>query len=425
MAETDYSKIIHLLNVDDLCCLTKVLRDFRQSMRDENITAAINNLVGKNCDDDHNDGSLGELVNVLKQHNRLMCGLDKNCRERLCKDKRKKLEGDEKPVSQTVCGKCCDDEDCCQSCRVTLVDLLEDLKRINESRLTVSTFHKDLVNLVETCICYYNNYCSQPCLPQCDEMYKNIMYLIKLCVEDCGCKEEKDKNCCGCKPDSEVYPIVMIIYLSLFTSGNLSKYVELYCLCCEDGDDQATKPKCETFSVAFCDKHVNNFCKKNETVSGTICDVEIPGLCKDAHVNVNFQGVTVSCNDATTVTSSGYGVLKDSKGRAFGTVYGTVIGTLKSCGDDEKLTGIFSGTVIEFKNEDPCDVVRNPYVDAQTGLQTLFNLINDINVQNMIEILGGSIGSLGRRVLHNQKNVQNERIFRDHSKKYITNKNVN
>src|SRR4051794_31886937 len=79
-SESNSSKMTDLANMGDLCCLTKVLADFRLSMRAENkaIVEAVDKLLGQVCDEEY-AGSLGALIKVLKQHKRLLCSLNKNC----------------------------------------------------------------------------------------------------------------------------------------------------------------------------------------------------------------------------------------------------------------------------------------------------------------------------------------------------------
>jgi hypothetical protein len=272
--EADCSKMTDLTNMGDLCCLSKVLADFRCSMKTENkcIVEAIDKLIGQPCDDQYG-GSLGALVAVLKQHKRLLCTLDKECEDD---------DGDKKKCCLTLCN-CFEDDDCCPSCKVTLLDLLDDFKKMQESHNLVFAFHKDLTYLLEAIFHYYGKKTEkQPCLPQCDEMFKYIMYLVKLCLVDKCCKREKKECVCKvCKPDPKTYPIVVVIFLSLYFGNKLQKYVELYCCCCVNkGLGNCDKGNCETISVSFCK---NKFDDKNhgDGVVGQIKCVELFNACNE------------------------------------------------------------------------------------------------------------------------------------------------
>ena len=415
--ETDYSKMTDLTNMGDLCCLSKVLSDFRCSMKIENkcIVEAIDKLIGQVCDDQYG-GSLGALVKVLKQHKQLLCTLNKECED----DCDYKYENDKK-CCLSLCN-CFDDDECCPSCRPTLLDLLDDFKRMHDSHNLIFTFHKDLTFLLEAIFHYY---CKkgekQPCLPQCDEMFRYIMYLVKLCLSEKCCKRDKKEECvCKvCKPDPKTYPIVILIFLSLYFGNKLQKYVELYCCCCVNkGLGTCEKGQCETVSVSFCKNKFDDVKNCSDCVCGVIKCVEIFDSCNECigHTDLTVTGTTCSNDDKHTFTANASGVVKH-KDCIVGTVTGTVFGTLCDC----HATGILTGFLIELKAKDPCKTARNPYNDAQKGILAIFRLLDKINIEKMLEILGDNMGSLTKRLLVSSKDKFEEDChvqYKDHSKKY-------
>lgn len=442
--EFNYCKMTDLTNMGDLCCLFKVFRDFRLSMKDESrsIIEALDKLIGRVADEEH-AGSLGVLIKVLKQHKRLLCSLRKNCRE----DHSRREDGsfddsfidnfdggffDRNECCLSLCS-CCDDEECCPSCRVTLIDLLVDFKRLNDSRHLLFAFHKDLTCLLEAIFNYYGNKgcCSEPCLPRCDEMFRYVMYLIKLCLGEKCCKrddehreeERRARVCKACKPDPHIFPIVIVIFLSLYFGDRLRKYVELYCCCCINrGSASCSKSNHEDISVSFNKKDFTFKLNEDHSLSGIIRNVEIFDAFNECRgrVDVTVAGTHGFTDDKNTFTSSASGVVKDRKDCIIGTIFGSVIGTF--CDSDHYASGILCGTVVELKQRDNCFSGRNPYDDIQHGILVIIRLLDKINIEKMIEVLGDGIGGLGKRLLHHRKDqdkfVEHYNPYRDHSKKY-------
>ena len=418
--ENDFCKMTDLTNMGDLCCLTKVLADFRLSMKGENkvIVEAVDKLLGQVCDEEH-AGSLGALIKVLKQHNKLLCSLNKKCDDDSDSEK-----------------KCClslsydDDSDCCSSCTVTLVDLLDDFKRLNDSRNLIFAFHKDLTYLLESIFNYYGRKaCQQPCLPQCDEMFKYIMYLTKLSLGDNCCKYKGKATtgvCKVCKPDANIYPIVIVIFLSLYFGNKLQKYVELYCCCCVNkGQGSCGKSNCENISVSFTKNKFSGLKICDGQISGTIKCVELfdsSNECKGI-ADITVTGTCGSSDEKHTFTGSAAGIVKNEKGCISGTLFGSVIGTFSH--SECYASGILCGITVELKQKDPCKTVRNPYTDAQPGIIQIFKLLEKINIEKMIEILGDGIAGLGKRLLHQKQDKYQAHecynAYKDHSKKYRNN----
>jgi len=390
------------------CCLTKVLADFRLCMKAENkmIVDAVDKLLGQVCDEEHS-GSLGALIKVLKQHKRLLCSLNKNCDDDCGRSKNDNyIYEEEKKCCLSLCS-CNDDEDCCPSCKITLIDLLDDFKRLNDSRNLVSTFHKNLTELLEAIFHYYGHKgCKQPCLPQCNEMFKYIMYLIKLCLGDNCCKNKGKKPavCKVCKPDSNIYPIVIVIFLSLYFGNKLQKYVELYCCCCiNNGQSSCAKSNCENISISFTKNKVSGLKIYESQISGTIKSVEIFDSfneCKGI-ADITVTGTCGFSDEKHTFTGSAAGVVRDEKGCICGTVFGSIIGTFSH--SESNASGILCGIVVELKLKDPCSMARNPYIDAQSGILSIFKLLDKINVEKMIEILGDGVSGIGKRLLNKHK----------------------
>lgn len=416
-SESNSCKMTDLSNMGDLCCLTKVLADFRLSMRAENkaIVEAVDKLLGQVADEEY-AGSLGALVKVLKQHKRLLCSLNKNCKN--------EMENDEKNCCLSLCD-CCEDQDCCPSCPVTLVDLLDDFKRLNDSRNLIFAFHKDLTQLLEAVFHYYGkNCCKQPCLPQCDEMFRYIMYLVKLCLGDKGCKQPSKKSnvCKVCKPDPNIYPIVLVIFLALYFGNKIQNYVQLYCCCCVNkGQGSCTKSNCDNVSVSFTNNRFSGLKACDGQISGTIKCVEIFDSCNECQgvADITVTGTYGNNDDKHTFTGSAAGVVKNTKGCICGTIFGSVIGTFSN--SECHASGILCGIVVELKIKDSCATVRNAYNDAQPGMLAIFKLLDKINVEKMIEILGDGVSGLGKRLLHNQdkdKYVDCHNGLKDHSKRY-------
>jgi hypothetical protein len=419
-----------LSNMGDLCCLTKVFADFRLTMKAENkaVVEAVDKLLGQVCDEE-NGGSLGVLIKVLKEHKRLLCSLNRSCDNDCGRSHKDNDDGDkdmyeeeEKKCNLSLCD-CCEDEDCCPSCKVTLVDLLDDFKRLNDSRNLVYAFQKDLTFLLESIFHYYGRKGHrQPCLPQCDEMFRYIMYLIKLCIGEGCCKKagKKPSVCKVCKPDPNVYPIVIVIFLSLYFGNKLQKYVELYCSCCfNKGQGSCTKSNCENISVSFTK---NQFCGlkvSDGQISGTIKSVEIFDSCNECQgvADIAITGTCGSTDDKHTFTGSAAGVVKNEKGLISGTIFGSAIGTFSY--SECHASGILCGIVVELKQKDPCTTVRNPYTDAQPGILSIFRLLDKINIEKMIEVLGDGVAGLGKRLLRNDdRPVECQNSYKDHSKKY-------
>lgn len=421
--ETNSCKMTDLTNMGDLCCLTKVLADFRLSMKTENkaIVEAIDKLVGLTYDEEY-AGSLGALTKVLKQHKRLLCSLNRKCEEDSGQS-----HNDEKKCCLSLCS-CFEDEDCCTSCAVTLIDLLDDFKRLNDSRNLISAFHKDLTRLLEAIFHYYGQKgCKQPCLPQCNEMFKYIMYLVKLCLGDLTCKHKNKKLgvCKVCKPDPNIYPIVVVIFLSLYFGNKLQKYVELYCCCCVNkGQGSCTQSNCENISVSFTKNKFSGLKLSDGQISGTIKCVEIFDSFNECQgiADVTVTGSCGSTDEKHTFTGSAAGVVKNQKGCISGTIFGSVIGTFSH--SECYASGILCGVLVELKPKDPCDIARNPYIDAQTGILAIFKLLDKINIEKMIEVLGDGVGSIGKRLLHHnqEKQIECHNSLKDHSKKYRNDK---
>lgn len=430
--ENDYCKMTDLTDMGDLCCLTKIFADFRLSMKAENksIVEAIDRLIGKACDEEHS-GSLGALIKVLKQHKRLLCSLNKNCDKDCGCSQKNDCQShcdDDKKCCLSLCS-CNDDDDCCPSCRVTLVDLLDDFKRLCDSRNMVFAFHKDLTFLLETIFNYYSRKaCKQPCLPQCNEMFRNIMYLIKLCLGDKQCKQKKNLGVCKvCKPDPNIYPIVIVIFLSLYFGKKLQKYVELYCCCCiGNGQSSCGKSNCDNISISF---------TKNEFSDLNVCDSQISGTIKcieifdNSNTSRGIADITITgshdCrDDRDTFTGSASGVVRDDKGSICGTIFGSAIGTFSH--SECCASGILCGMLVELKLKDPCAVARNPYIDAQPGIISIFKFLDKVNVDKMIEVLGDGVTGIGKRLLGQQKNQTIDCYIpcKDHSKKYRNEKGV-
>lgn len=440
--EKDSCKMTDLTKMGDLCCLTKVLADLRLCMRAESktIVEAVDKLIGQVCDEEY-AGSLGALIKILKQHKRLLCSLNKNCdddcnRYRKYKDCDEQYkdyyEEKEKKCCLSLCS-CCEDDDCCPSCRVTLVDLLDDFKRLSDSRHLISAFHKDLTHLFEAIFHYYGHKgCKQPCLPQCDEMFKYIMYLIKLCLGENCCKQKGKKPilCKVCKPDPNIYPIVIVIFLALYFGNKIQKYVELYCCCCVNkGNGSCSKSNCQNISVSFTKNKFSNFKISDCQISGTIKCVEIFDSFNECQgiTDITVTGTYGPTDEKNTFTGSAAGVVRDDKGCVSGTIFGSVIGTFPDCDHHSEsrpepyASGILCGIIVELKPNDPCTTVRNPYTDAQPGILSIFKLLDKINIEKMIGILGDGVGGIGKRLFNQKKEIQHIECYnpyKDHSKKY-------
>jgi len=271
--------------------------------------------------------------------------------------------------------------------------------------------------------------CKQPCLPQCDEMFRYIMYLIKLCLGEYACKYKgkKPQICKVCKPDPNIYPIVLVIFLSLYFGNQIQKYVELYCCCCANkGQSSCGKSNCENISNSFTKNRFSCIKVADSQISGTIKSVEIFDSCNECQgiADITVTGTCGSTDEKHTFTGSASGVVKNEKGSICGTIFGSVIGTFSH--SEAYASGILCGIFVELKPKDPCNTVRNPYNDAQPGILLIFKLLDKINIEKMIEILGDGVGGLGKRLLNQQADKQVELccFYKDHSKKYRTEKKM-
>jgi len=379
----------------------------------------IDKLIGEKCDEEY-AGSLGVLIKVIKDHKRLLCTLNKNCEED-CGRLRDNNSGTK--CCKSLCS-CCDDPDCCPSCRVTLVELLEDFRRVNYSRHLLFAFQKDLACLLETIMNFYGNReCRQPCLPKCDELFRNIMYLVKLCLKtDCHCNSnDKAPVCKGCKPEPALYPIVAIIFLALYFGNQLQKYVELYCCCCSDKDinSPCEEQKMRAVSVCFKDRdfdaspsHVSN----GDLVALTVRCIKISDQCNELFgtTDVIVTGVYHNTENERSVTGTFTSVVNDNN-KCVGQLFGSAVVTL----GHDAAKGLLSGMLLELKKKDPCTTYRNPYNDAQPGMQVIFSLLDKINQEKMFEVVGDGLGGLATRLLHhNNSRPQAFLSYKDHSKKY-------
>jgi hypothetical protein len=91
-------------------------------------------------------------------------------------------------------------------------------------------------------------------------------------------------------------------------------------------------------------------------------------------------------------------------------------------------TGILNGFFVELKQKDPCATVRNPYNDAQKGIFAIFRLLDKINIEKMITILGDGMNGLTKRLLQTKQDKFEDDCpmqFKDHSKKYRQKKSCN
>jgi hypothetical protein len=290
----------------------------------------------------------------------------------------------------------------------------------------MNAFHDDLFNLFDQIFRYYSKLACHPCLPECDEMFRNIMYLVKHCLGDkyCKCSDKKRGVCKVCKPDPEIYPIVIIVFLSLYFGNILHRYVELYCCCCVNrGQNSCADSKTDNITVSFTDNKFSGLTLCEGTVNGTIKCVEIFNAYNNltGFVDVSVAGTYGSSDDCKhTFTGSASGVVKNESGCVVGTIFGSVIGTFAR--SECHASGILCGILVELKAKDPCCVGRNPYADMQNGLLHILEILGTAGVKNMLEILGDGVGALAKRVLHTKVNKVDDccesKCFKDHSKKY-------
>ena len=224
--------------IKDLCCIFRVLVDFKCKMKCESIeiNAALDRLIGS-CEDNVESSSLAQLLILEKAHKRLL---------------RKLGHEQDKDDSFSLCD--CDSSSTsssseCETDHITLIDLLQDFGNLNLNKKLLTTFHEDIFNLFNAIIHYYSTMCEQPCLPKSKEMFKYIMYLVSNCLGERTCKCSKHTDACA--PDIELYPIVLICYLSLHFGNKLDKYAQLLCNCSNKrSSGNATHKR---ISVSFCD----------------------------------------------------------------------------------------------------------------------------------------------------------------------------
>jgi len=160
-------------------------------------------------------------------------------------------------------------------------------------------------------------------------------------------------------------------------------------------------------------------------ISGTIKCVEIFDSFNECQgvADITVTGTCGSSDEKHTFTGSAAGIVKNQKGCITGTIFGSVIGTFSH--SECHASGILCGILVELKPKDPCTTVRNPYNDAQKGMLAIFKLLDKINVEKMIEVLGDGVGGLGKRLLQKQyKKIEEccHNSYKDHSKKYRTDK---
>ena len=427
--KTEYCKMTDLTRMEDICCLNKVLGDLRLSMKDENkpIVDSIDKLLGETKDTGYSGkplGSLENLIKVLKDHKRLLKSLNNN-----------NSESDNKKCCLSLCT-CCDDDDCYTNCRPTLLDLINDFKKLNESRGLIFAFQKDITELIGNIFKYYGRKtCILPSLPDYGEMFTYIMYLIKLCFGNKCCKNQKSLACKACRPDPTIYPIVIVIFLALYFSNELQQYVQLYCCCCGKGDGACGKSNCENISVSFCKNKFSGLTSTGSQISGIIKCVEIFDLynrlqgvadisvtCSTGHNNGDDDDIDEDdydgYNEKNTFTGSAAGIVKNKDDYICGTVFGSVVGTY--CPTDHHASGILCGLLVELRTQDPHEAPYNPYCDSQAGLLQLFSLLDKINMEKMLEIFGDNFGGYGKRL--SQKPVivppPQKQNYKDYSKKY-------
>jgi len=156
-------------------------------------------------------------------------------------------------------------------------------------------------------------------------------------------------------------------------------------------------------------------------VQGTICKVKIRNMCCEylGTSDISFIGTdTTVCNNSTMFTANANGVVKNDHGEIVATIFGVVNGTYETSCQTPVCSGILTGYFVYFKNECCVAKFRNPYIDSQPGTLAIFKLLDKINLERMIEILGDGIGGLGKRLLNNKEQCVSGSQFRDHSKKY-------
>lgn len=433
--DNESCKMTNLSNLGELCCLVKVFSDLRLAMKGEcsAVVEAVDRLLGRVADEE-NAGSLGAVIRVLKQHKRVLCSLNRNCDDDCASRSRNRCDrrhnddcSDDESTNccLSLCS-CCDDEDCCPSCRVSLSDLLDDFRRLQDSRQLLFTLQKDLGCLLSALLGYYynNDNGRHTCLPQCDEMFRHVMYLVKLCLGDSACRRGGRNNaaCKTCRPDPQVYPIVVVLFLALYFGGDLKCYVEMFCCCCTNGNKNYSRNNCSSVSFEFCDRTLSGTVA-NGMLTGVVADVDVSSNCSSLRgcVDLYVNGPVGTDCHGNTYSGTATGVVRNRKHTVVGTVYGVVLGTYKTNGD-VSVEGLFNGTYVELKN-DPCDSVRNPYTDAQNGLLVLFDVLDRVSAERALEVIGDGVTSLGRRLLRNDVHVENDAkcckaVLKDHSKKY-------
>jgi len=430
-----FCKMNDLCRMEDICCVERVLCDFRCAIRCElgsaDIVLAIDRLIGVPCDGDIGTGSLSAIVRILRQHRRLLCSIDKFCcydtepfsRARGfnefgnkhdghdgkgghgCNDcgKGGHIVGDKNKFFGRLCSAFDYDIECCPRCPPTLGELLEDIKIINDSRQLVTNFQKDMVNLLNAIFCFYaaRAGCLRPCLPDCREMFRYIMYFVRLCVRDCGCDATKKCICKACRPEPALYPVAVLIFLALYFGDALHKYVEIF-LCCCTGNNKGSHADAlqRNISVSFHKNVINNFKVCDDQLTGTLRNVDIFDSCNNllGCADLTLTGSTKINDEKHTFTANVAGVVGDKDLNVNGAIYGLVVGNY--CINDNGCavsTGILCGTLVELSPKEPCTTIRNPYNDAECGLCGMVQILEKLNVEKMFEIVGDNFGAYGRR----------------------------